>query len=262
MISGRSVLLRARPAVSPDLIIISAEAGAAQEDWGWLEHYLALDEDLDAIVRTFPADAPLGAALKAHPGLRLLRQEPWECLASFICSSTKQIVQIQEIIRLLSARYGERVPSAHAGCPAFSFPKPEAIAAAEEKGLRECKLGFRAPYLWKTAQMVVSGELDLARLHRASTPQAREALITAPGVGRKIADCVLLFSYGRQDAFPVDVWVRKVLHQLYFPKRRKVSAKTMETFPLRYFGANAGYAQQYLFHYARTHLGRDFSGTK
>jgi N-glycosylase/DNA lyase len=234
-------------------MVLHAQSSRGEKDWKWLENYLAIDEDIDAIIRTFPKDAPLSAAVQHAPGLRLLRQEPWESLASFICSSTKQIVQIQEIIRLMSARFGERIPQPGGEAPAYSFPTPEAIAAAGVLALRECKLGFRAPYLWQTAQRVVSGQLDLGQLATASTEAARAALMEAPGVGRKIADCTLLFGYGRQDAFPVDVWVRRILVQLYFKGRKTVNQKRLDSFPLRYFGVNAGYAQQYLFHYARTH---------
>ena len=252
--AGRAVAIRAELEPFGSRTCLAIKTGSPQTDWKWLEHYLAVDEDIDAIVGTFPKDEPLTRAVALYPGLRLLRQEPWESLASFICSSTKQIVQIQEIIRLMSSRFGKRIPNTHGPELTFSFPTAEVIAAAGEKALRECKLGFRAPYLWKTAHMVASGQLDLTNLRNLPTPAAREALIEAPGVGRKIADCTLLFGFGRQDAFPVDVWVRRMLHQLYFQKRRTISTKTLETFPLRYFGRNAGYAQQYLFHYARNHL--------
>jgi N-glycosylase/DNA lyase len=112
-------------------------------------------------------------------------------------------------------------------------------------------MGFRAPYLLKTARVVASNQLDLESLRTIPTPEAREALCTLPGVGEKIANCVLLFAYGFQDAFPVDVWVQKAIRQLYFPKR-KPTEKRLKLFVQTHFGLNAGYAQQYLFHYMRT----------
>src|SRR5262249_33980345 len=150
---------------------------------------------------------PMRAAVVACRGLRLLRQEPWECLASFILSSTKQIVQIRQIVSLLCERYGEPIPAAPEYAPAFAFPSPARLACATEPELRACKMGFRAPYLLKTARLVAEGKIDLERLRQLPAETARDELMGLPGVGRKIADCVLLFAYGFQSAFPVDVWV-------------------------------------------------------
>src|SRR5438552_13584616 len=111
-------------------------------------------------------------------------------------------------------------------------------------------MGFRAPNLLKTARMISAGEVDLARLGQLSVEEARDELCRLPGVGNKIANCVLLFAYGFQEAFPVDVWVMKALRQLYFPKRRP-SPRRLLRFTATHFGSNAGYAQQYLFHYMR-----------
>jgi N-glycosylase/DNA lyase len=193
----------------------------------------------------------LRAATDFCRGLRLLRQEPWECLASFICSSTKQIVQIREIVRLLAARFGDPVAVPPDVTQTSAFPSVPRVAALTEAELRACKLGFRAPYLLGTARRIAEGTLDLAALRTLPTAAARERLEALPGVGRKIADCVLLFAYGRQDAFPVDVWVRRALGQLYFPRARKLTLERLHRFSARHFGPHAGYAQQYLFHYIR-----------
>ena len=230
---------------------IFAETAVPVEDWTWLRHYLQLDLDFGKICGTFPADEPMQNSLLACAGLRLLRQEPWECLASFICSSTKQIVQIQQIIALLCRRFGEpvAVPAGHE--PVWSFPDFTRLAEAEESELRECKLGFRAPYLQGSARKLRDGEVDLAALHGMPLEEAREQLIQLPGVGLKIADCVLLFGFGFQQAFPVDVWIMRALQQLYFPKRR-VKLPRLRHFSRTHFGPYSGYAQQYLFHYMRT----------
>ena len=132
---------------------------------------------------------------------------------------------------------------------------------SSEAELRACKLGFRAKYLFGTARMLAAGETDLDALHALSTDDARAALMRFPGVGRKIADCVLLFAYGRQDAFPVDVWVLKALRLLYFP-RRAPKPDRLRRFTETHFGPNAGYAQQYLFHYVRTKVPELRSRTK
>jgi len=230
---------------------LTAETATPVPDWHWLTHYLQMGVDLAEVTRTFPDDEPIRAAVAACRGLRLLRQGPWECLASFILSSTKQIVQIRQIVALLCERYGEPVAVAPACPPTFAFPCPARLARATEAELRACKMGFRAPYLLETARLIAGGQCDLARLHALPIETARAELMQLPGVGRKIADCVLLFAYGFQSAFPVDVWVMKALRQLYFPRRR-VSRQRIHHFAASHFGPRAGYAQQYLFHYMRT----------
>jgi N-glycosylase/DNA lyase len=221
------------------------------EDWDWLTAYLQLDADLPAILATFPDDEPMRAATRACRGLHLLRQDPWECLASFILSSTKQIVQIRQIIVSLCESYGEPVQTPPGCVAARAFPSAARLAGLTEANLRACKMGFRAPYLLQTARQIASGGCDLESLRDLPVEAARAQLMLLPGVGRKIADCVLLFAYGFQSAFPVDVWIMKAFQQLYFPRRR-VSVKRLHHFAATHFGPNAGYAQQYLFHYMRT----------
>ena len=235
--------------LSADDFSILAETAEPISDSTWLEHYLQINVELEAVLRSFPCDDPMSAAIAACRGLRLLRQDPWECLASFILSSTKQIVQIQQIVSLVCERFGEALPAV--GGPAYSFPAASRLARLSEADLRACKMGFRAPYLLETSRAVASGQMDLGRLQDVSVEIARGELMSLPGVGRKIADCVLLFAYGFQTAFPVDVWVMKALRQLYFPRRR-TALKRLQRFAGSHFGVNAGYAQQYLFHYMRT----------
>jgi len=229
---------------------IEAETAVAVPEWAWLEHYLQIGLDFDQVIRSFPEDEPMRAAVNACRGLRLLRQPPWECLASFILSSTKQIVQIRQIIALLCERYGERVPVPSGCAPAHTFPTAACLAAVSEVDLRACKMGFRARYLRETAWRVTAQDCDLTGLAGATTDSVRAELMRLPGVGRKIADCVLLFAYGRLDAFPIDVWMIKALSELYFPRRRP-SLDRLQQFAAVHFGPHAGYAQQYLFHYIR-----------
>ncbi|MGA2658496.1 MAG: DNA glycosylase [Verrucomicrobiota bacterium] len=231
---------------------LEAETAQPVSDWGWLTEYLQTDLNLEEVLRTFPEDQPMRAALASCRGLRLLRQDPWECLASFILSSTKQIVQIRQIVESLCQRYGEPPPAPTGAdfARARTFPSPARLALAGETELRACKMGFRAPYLLAAAQKVAAGELDLARLGARGPESARAQLMQLPGVGPKIADCVLLFAYGFQDAFPLDVWVLRALRQLYFPGRR-IKLARLRRFAATHFGPYAGYAQQYLFHYIR-----------
>ena len=230
---------------------ITAETAHPVPDWNWLIHYLQLHLDLREVVRSFPDDEPMRAAVEMCRGLRLLRQDPWECLASFILSSSKQIVQIRQITTLLCGRYGEPLGTAPGWPAAFTFPSPARLARVTESDLRACKMGFRAPYLLATAGVIAGGQFNLDRLHELPIELARAELMKLPGVGRKIADCVLLFAYGFESAFPVDVWVMKALRQLYFPRRR-VNLTRLHRFAATHFGPRAGYAQQYLFHFMRT----------
>ena len=230
--------------------LIHAEAAQSVSDWAWLIDYLQLGVDLGAVLRTFPPDAPLRAAVANCHGLRILRQDPWECLASFILSSTKQIVQIRAIISMLCDRFCAPLRVSPPYPPARAFPSAVRLAKAAEQELRECKMGFRAPYLRAAAIAVARRDLDLADLGRLPVELARAELMTLPGVGHKIANCVLLFAYGFPTAFPLDVWVRRALNQLYFPNRQ-VPLKQLQHFARTHFGPNAGYAQQYLFHFMR-----------
>ncbi len=252
VLAGRWVRLRE---AGEDRTRLVAETVVDPGDWGWLRRYLALDDDLAAILATFPADAAVRTAVAACRGLRVLRQDPWECLASFILSSTKQIVQIRQIVGLLCERYGEEVPVLPGRPRAYAFPTAEVLAAAGEGALRECRMGFRARYLAAAAAAVAGGRLLLPELSQLPLAEARERLMELPGVGRKIAGCVLLFSCGFPAAFPVDVWVLRVLREAYFPRRCPRPARLLQ-FAETHFGPYGGHAQQYLFHHIRSRAGR------
>jgi N-glycosylase/DNA lyase len=244
---------------------IHAGTAVPVTDWQWLCDFLQTETNLAAVLKTFPDDEPMQRAVAACHGLRVLRQEPCECLASFILSSTKQIVQIRQIIALLCERFGEPLCSGGLRPPRDgtqsavtdlrynSFPSPEKIAATTEAELRACKMGFRAPHLLAAARQIAEGKLDLEKIRILPLAEARAELMRLRGVGGKIADCVLLFAYGFDSAFPVDVWVERALQQLYF-RRRRASEKKLRHFAATHFGPHAGYAQQYLFHYMRTKL--------
>jgi N-glycosylase/DNA lyase len=234
---------------------IFAETVAPQKNWNWLRDFLQTEIELEKILKTFPDDAPMQNAVVACRGLRILRQEPWECLASFILSSTKQIVQIRQIVVQLCERFGERLapPPTFSNHLSYSFPSPEKIASLTEAELRACKMGFRAPNLLAAARQIADGKLDLEKIRELNYPEARAELMKLRGIGEKIADCVLLFAYGFDSAFPVDVWVERALQRLYFPRRR-ASEPRLRRFAATHFGPHAGYAQQYLFHYMRTKL--------
>ncbi len=212
-----------------------------------IQNYLALDCSLPQIVATFPNDLLLRQAVKEHHGLRVIRQEPWECLTSFIASSSKQIVQIRQIVGLLSQRFGEPIDDQY-----HAFPTASAIARATHQQLWDCKLGFRAKNLLAAAQRIDSGQLDLHALRSMEYERALEELIKLPGVGEKIANCTLLFACGFNHAFPIDVWIERALRRIYFDGKRRVTARDLREFARSHFGPYAGWAQQYLFFNERT----------
>lgn len=207
-------------------------------------HYFALDHPLETIYAAFPTDPFSRAALASCRGLRILRQPHWECLATFITSPMKQVTHIRQISLHLREHFGTPVK----GSLLNAYPAPDALARANERDLRDCRLGFRAKNLLATARMVAAGGIDLATLATLPTAEARSHLCRLPGVGRKVANCVLLFAYERLDAVPVDVWIARILLAM---RRRKSSLLDLERYSNRRFGAYAGYVQQYLFHHAR-----------
>jgi N-glycosylase/DNA lyase len=212
-------------------------------------NYFALDHPLAEICRSFPDDPAMSAARDFCQGLRIIRQPHWECLATFITSSMKQVAHIRQISRTLRSRYGKR--QRVMDCEAHSFPAPDRIAKLTEPDLQACALGYRAKNLLATARRVASGEADLEQWSDLPDESLRARLCELPGVGAKVANCVMLFAYERLRAFPIDVWIERVLTQKYFPRKRKVTATQLRAFSATYFGEHGGYAQQYLFHHAR-----------
>jgi N-glycosylase/DNA lyase len=211
--------------------------------------YFALDHPLAEICASFPDDAAMSAARDFCGGLRIMRQPEWECLASFITSSMKQVAHIRQMSRALRERFG--VGHRMAGPDVYAFPSAERIGSATEAELRACALGYRAKNLLRTAQLVASGEADLSAWRALPDAELRARLCALPGVGAKIANCVMLFAYERLQAFPIDVWIERVLKEKYFPRARKLAAQRLQKFCASYFGDHGGYAQQYLFHHAR-----------
>jgi N-glycosylase/DNA lyase len=216
---------------------------------GMIANYFALDHPLAEICASFPDDPIMNAARLFCRGLRIIRQPKWECLATFICSSMKQVAHIRQISLALRNRFGDpRRIDSHV---VYTFPSAQRIARASEEELRECALGYRARNLLATARLVSSGEANLEAWPALSDADLREKLCSLPGVGAKVANCVMLFAYERLRAFPIDVWIERVLTKKYFPRTKKVTAQGLREFCEAYFGEHGGYAQQYLFHHAR-----------
>lgn len=212
------------------------------------EVYLALDHPLEAIEASFPRDPVMQSAAVYCRGMRILRQDRWEALATFITSSMKQVAHIAQISWRLRERFGKRL--SWEGREVFAYPEPGVVAGLEEADLRACALGYRAQNLLGAAKLVASGEVDLERVSRLEDEEARAELCRLPGVGEKVANCALLFGFERLRAFPVDVWIERVIRERYFSGRKATAAK-IRSFCGEYFGPYGGYAQQYLFHEAR-----------
>ena len=216
-------------------------------------NYFALDHPLAEICRSFPDDPAMREAQDFCQGLRIMRQPVWECLATFITSSMKQVAHIRQISQTLRTRYGNCMRVLD--CVVHTFTPANRIAELTEQELRTCALGYRAKNLLATARLVGSGEVDLEQWRELSDELLRARLCELPGVGAKVANCVMLFAYERLRAFPIDIWIERVLKEKYFPRRRVIRTEELRTFTARYFGGYGGYAQQYLFHHARTGKG-------
>ena len=196
-------------------------------------------------------DPHMAKAVEFGSGIRILKQDPWEMLISFIISQNKAIPHIQQCIRNISEQFGaplEEIDSDDK--PYHAFPTPEELSKASEEDLRMCKVGFRAPYIMDACRKVLNGEVILNDLFIMTADEAREQLMTIKGVGPKIADCILLFAYGKGEVFPTDVWIKRVVEGLYF-EGKEIKPDEIQTFAKSYFGKLAGYAQQYLFYYGR-----------
>jgi N-glycosylase/DNA lyase len=230
----------------------------------FIESYLRLDDDLPSIMSEINKDNHIRKAINMFSGLRIVRQEPWECLISYICATYKSIPAIKKMVNSLSKQFGKKLTLD--GYDFYTFPKPADLAQLNCKKLRICGLGFRAERVLETAKRVASEELSLEPLKRMDYLEAKRELLGLPGVGQKVADCVLLFSLEKLEAFPIDVWMKRAATTMYtrhfdssFIKRvankSSLTAKQYETigsFGREYFGNYAGYAQEYLFHFLRT----------
>jgi N-glycosylase/DNA lyase len=229
-------------------------------------HYFGLNDDLKQINLCIERDEYIKAALRQFEGLRIVRQLPWECLISFICATYKSIAAIELMLSKLSKKFGTK--KVFDGLDFFTFPNANKLAFASANDLKECGLGYRAKYVQATAKKICEEQIMLESFKILPYLEARGALVEFPGVGLKVADCVLLFSLEKTEAFPVDVWVKRVILNHYasnFPETfvKKLSAQgslsnseyeKLSTFGRIYFGRYAGYAQEYLYHFERTKL--------
>ncbi len=212
----------------------------------WFD-YFDLGRDYGKIKDILAKEPVLDTAIKYGRGIRILGQEPWEMLISYIVSANNSIPMISRSIGLLSEAYGKKLQ--YRGKTYYAFPTPEELAAAAVEEISVCRAGFRCKYIHQAVSMVNSGVIKLLEVARMDISSARKELMRIPGVGPKVADCIMLFSMQKHEAYPVDVWVKRVTE--YFFLGKDVKMKEIQQFAEEKFGDLAGFAQEYLFYYAR-----------
>ena len=215
-----------------DLLYINCEQSFADE---FIAPYLSFDEDYDYINSILSEDKTLKSAIEYAGGIRILRQEPWETLCSFIISQNNNIKRIAGIIDRLCENFGDPIEDGR-----YTFPSAEKLSSLFPEDLAPIRSGFRAKYIIDAAKKVYSGEVNFKEIENADIDSAREMLMQISGVGPKVADCVLLFGFHKLEAFPKDVWIKRIM-ETYYPNG-------LPEFAIKY----GGIAQQYLFHYIRT----------
>ncbi|MBI5392611.1 hypothetical protein HZA96_01965 [Candidatus Woesearchaeota archaeon] len=211
----------------------------------FVKHYLGLDEDYKQLIQQIDVDDNIKQAIKQYYGMRILRQDPWEATINFICSAAANIPKIRMNVNLLAEKFGKRIKLHDA--VSYSFPEPGTMN--NEELIRMCKTGFRSKYI--AAANMILDDKKLAKLRTMPYTKAKSELMKVPGIGSKVADCILLFSYGFKEAFPVDTWITKIMKELYFSKMRNISNRKILEFGQNYFKAHPGYAQMYLFYWTR-----------
>jgi N-glycosylase/DNA lyase len=211
--------------------------------------YFDLDRDYGEIKKTLTESDPvMERAIEKGHGIRILKQDEWETLISFIISSNRGIPLIKKSIEDLSEKYGQPI-GIYGNRKYYAFPEPEALINRTIEEIRLCRTGYRAKYIVDAAAIVGEKQMDIYSIHNLDTEMARKNLLRINGVGPKVADCIMLFSMGKFDAFPIDVWVKRVME--YFYLQEDMPLKTIQDYGQKRFGKYAGFAQQYLFYYAR-----------
>lgn len=214
---------------------------------GQWKNYLDLDSDYNLIKQSVALDDNLRNAIDFGWGIKILNQELFECLISFIISTQNAIPRIKKIVEKLSEMYGDKVE--YDNRVFYAFPTAEQLRDVSEEALSPLKAGYRAAYIIDAVNKILSGEVCLDNLHTLAYEDAKRELMKIRGVGPKVADCVLLFALHKKEAFPIDVWVKRTMQNLYLDEN--ANEKSIQKFASEYFGAYAGVAQQYLFYYSR-----------
>lgn len=216
-------------------------SGISQEDF---IDFFGLDEDLKVLTCEFD-DEYLLLALEKYWGLRIIREDLWQCMIGFVCSSASNIAKIKKNMFFLSEFFGEQIE--FEGKKFYTFPKPGKIDNLER--IKDAKTGFRAKYIYEINEFVSNNPEFLEKIQTSNYKDAKKLLMNLPGVGSKVADCICLYGLGHKEAFPIDTWIKQVIEEIYLKKPSTI--KEIEEFIQSYFKGNLGLAQQYLFHYIR-----------
>lgn len=209
-------------------------------------------DNMDKIIRSISKDKTAKNAVKKYLGLRVLEQDPFQCLISFIVSSNSNIPKIKQSLENICIKFGDKVKIDNQEF--FLFPKPENLAQASISEIQNCGVGYRAKFIKEAASLVSSKKIDFENLKKSDYFEAKKTICTIPGVGNKVADCVLLFSLNKLEAFPLDRWMIRILEKYYFDdfkiNTKTITEKQYEILHekiVNHFGPFAGYAQQFLF---------------
>lgn len=243
VISGRNLLCIRQEAQS---LVLEGLSDMRQAEY-WFE-YFDLGRDYDEIKTFLKKDKILLDAINAKPGIRILNQDFHEILLTFIISQNKQIPHIKKIVNALAEKYGDLLGELD-GVRHYAFPTLIQLVEISETEFRECKTGFRAPYLCDAVNVLKKNNLNRDSFHKMTIEEARDTLMEIRGVGEKIANCVLLFGLGYRSAFPIDVWIKRIMEELYFGK--DATPEEIKKLAEALYGKYGGYAQQYLFYYGR-----------
>ena len=209
-------------------------------------------DNMQEIIKSISKDKTVKEAIKQYEGLRIFKQDPFQCMISFIISSNSNIQKIKNSLEKITKKFGVKVEIQNKEF--FLFPKPEKLANASIEEIKKCGVGYRAPFIKQAAEMIFSKKMDLEYLEKLDYKEAKKNICLIPGVGNKVADCILLFSLNKLEAFPLDTWMIKILEK-YYSNEFKIETKTITQKQyeilhekiVNYFGPYCGYAQQFLF---------------
>ena len=209
-------------------------------------------DDMKEIIKSISKDKTTKIAVKKYLGLRLVRQDPFQCFISFIVSSNSNIQKIKSSLEKISIKFGKKIQFDNKEF--YMFPEPKKIANATIQEIQNCGVGYRAKFIIDAAKMVESRQIDFDQLKKSNYQNAKETILTVPGIGNKVADCILLFSLDKLEAFPLDRWMIRILKKYYLEKfeleTKSITEKQYNTLHekiVKHFGPYAGYAQQFLF---------------
>ena len=224
-------------------------------------NFFRKNDNIQEIIKSISKDKTVKKAVKEYEGLRIFKQEPFQCMISFIISSNSNIQKIKSSLEKITKKFGKKITIENKDF--FLFPEPEKIAKASIGEIKACGVGYRAPFIKEAAKMVVSKKINFEYLEKCDYQEAKKNICLVPGIGNKVADCIMLFSLNKLEAFPLDTWIIKILEK-YYSNEFKIETKTITTNQydmlhekiVNYFGPYCGYAQQFLFKMEREKYGK------